>query len=52
MITKPIQPISKASIPRPVRKSMKGAAETARLFINVDEMIHRPQTVSLTRYVE
>ncbi len=33
-------------------KRGKGIAETARLFLDVDEMIRRSQTVPLTRYVE
>jgi len=52
MIPKPVQSTSKASSIRPVRKSLKGAAETMRMFLNVDEVARRPQTVSLSRYVE
>ena len=40
-----------ASSEKPVRKVRKGAAETSRLFIDVDEIMRRPQ-MSLTRYVE
>jgi hypothetical protein len=43
---------SKTSHHKPVRKSQKGAAETARLFLNVDEIIRRPMPVAMTRYVE
>ena len=31
---------------------MKGATETARLFIDVNDAIRRTQTMPLTRYVE
>ena len=31
---------------------MKGTAETGRLFVNVDEVIRRTQTLALTRYIE
>ena len=33
-------------------KRAKGIAETARLFLDVDEMIRRSQAQPLTRYVE
>ncbi len=33
-------------------KRSKGIAETARLFLDVDEVIRRSQTVPLTRYIE
>jgi len=52
MTPKPDQSTSKASSLRPVRKSLKGATETGRLFVNIDEFIRRTQTVALTRYVE
>jgi hypothetical protein len=52
MTPKPYQPNSKASNLRPVRKIMKGASETARLFIDVNDAIRRTQTMPLTRYVE
>ncbi len=43
---------SGASKPGAVRKRGKGLAETARLFLEIDEMIRRSHTVPLTRYVE
>jgi hypothetical protein len=52
MTPKPDQVNSKASNLRPVRKMMKGATETARLFIDVNDAIRRTQTMPLTRYVE
>jgi len=52
MTPKPYQVNSKASNLRPVRKMMKGATETARLFIDVNDAIRRTQTMRLTRYVE
>ena len=52
MTQKPDQSNSKASSPRPVRKLMKGATETSRLFIDVTEVIRRTQAMPLTRYVE
>ena len=52
MTAKPYQPNSKASNLRPVRKMMKGATETARLFIDINESIRRTQAMHLTRYVE
>jgi len=52
MTAKPYQPNSKASNLRPVRKMMKGATETARLFLDVNDAIRRTQTMRLTRYVE
>ena len=51
MTPKPYQPNSKASILRPVRKA-KGATETARMFIDVNDVIRRTQAMPLTRYVE
>lgn len=52
MTSKPDQNASKASSARPVRKSLKGATETVRLFIDVNEIIRRTHTIPLTRYVE
>jgi len=52
MTPKPYQVNSKASSLRPVRKMMKGATETACLFIDVNDAIRRTQTMPLTRYVE
>ncbi len=43
---------SKTSPEKPVRKSRKGATETMRLFIDVDEIIRHPMAAPLTRYVE
>jgi hypothetical protein len=51
MTPKPYQPNSKASQPRPARK-VRGATETARLFIDVNDAIRRTQAMPLTRYVE
>ena len=52
MTPKPYPTSSKASILRPVRKVNKGASETARLFIDINESIRRTQTMRLSRYVE
>ena len=52
MTIKPDQNISKGSSTRPVRKSWKGPMETSRLFIDVNQVIRRTQTLALTRYVE
>ena len=52
MTPKPYQVNSKTSNQRPVRKSTKGATETGRLFIDVNDAIRRTQTMPLTRYVE
>jgi hypothetical protein len=52
MPLKPDQSISKTSTTRPVRKSSKGPNETARLFIDVNEINRRTQHVALSRYVE
>lgn len=52
MTPKPIQVTSKASGQRPLRKLTKGATETARLFIDVSEIVRKTQTMPLTRYVE
>jgi hypothetical protein len=51
MTPKPSQPNSKTSSTKPVPKS-KGTTETARLFIDITEVIRRTQTMSPTRYVE
>jgi len=51
MTPKPYQANSKTSNLRPARK-MKGATETARLFIDVNDAIRRTQALPLTRYVE
>jgi hypothetical protein len=52
MTPKPSPANSKASILRPVRKTSKGATETARLFIDINESIRRTQAMRLSRYVE
>jgi hypothetical protein len=52
MTLKPDQSISKTSRTRSVRKSSKGPTETSSLFVDVNEVIRRMQTVALTRYVE
>jgi hypothetical protein len=51
-MTSKIQNNSKAGLEKPVRKSRKGATETSRLFIHVEELMGRFQTVPLTRYIE
>jgi hypothetical protein len=52
MTPKPYQVNSKTSPQRPARKLMKGATETSRLFIDVNDAIRRTQAMPLTRYVE
>jgi hypothetical protein len=52
MTSKPDQSQNKTSPEKPVRKSRKGATETSRLFIDVDEVIRRSVITPLTRYVE
>ena len=52
MTPKPDPNIPKTSDQKPVRKLMKGATETSRLFVNVDEVIRRSQALRMTRYVE
>jgi hypothetical protein len=52
MTSKPESHASKASSHKPARKIVKGASETARLFVNVDEIIRRSQSLRMTRYVE
>jgi len=52
MTPKPESHASKTSEHKPVRKILKGATETARLFVNVDEIIRRSQSLRMTRYVE
>jgi hypothetical protein len=51
MTSKSAQPGVKTGSEKPARKIRKGATETSRLFIHVDEIIRHPQ-ISLTRYVE
>jgi hypothetical protein len=52
MNTKPDPNTSKTSPSRPVRKSAKGATETSRLFLDVNDTTRRTQALPLTRYVE
>jgi len=52
MTPKPEQVNSKGSNQRPMRKVTKGVTETARLFIDVSEIVRRTQAMPLTRYVE
>ena len=52
MTNKPYQNNSKASSQRPVRKDVKGAADTTRMFVNINEIVRRTQALPLTRYVE
>ncbi len=52
MTPKPYPASYKGSILRPVRKINKGATETARLFIDINESIRRTQAMRLSRYVE
>jgi hypothetical protein len=42
----------KASPEKPARKHRKGTTETSRLFLDIDEVIRRPNSAPLTRYVE
>jgi hypothetical protein len=48
------RPSSKTGSSKPgsVTKRGKAIVETARLFLDVDEMMRRSQTVPLSRYVE
>jgi hypothetical protein len=50
MTPKPVN--SKTGSLRPARKVTKGATETARLFIDVSEIVRKTQSLPLTRYVE
>ena len=52
MTPKPDPIISKTSPLRPVRKNVKGATETGRLFVDVEAIIRQSQKLPLTRYVE
>jgi hypothetical protein len=52
MASKPDQSQSKVGSEKPPRKNRKGTTETSRLFLDVDEIIRRPLTMPLTRYVE
>ena len=48
------RPTAKTGAAKPAssRKSGKGIAETARLFLDVDEIIRRSPTAPFSRYVE
>jgi hypothetical protein len=52
MTPKPNPNASKASPPKAAPKSQKGAFDTARLFVHVDEVLRRTQSLQMTRYVE
>jgi hypothetical protein len=52
MNTKPDPNTSKTSPTRPVRKVVKGATETSRLFLEINDSVRRTQALPLTRYVE
>jgi hypothetical protein len=52
MTPKPESHASKPGEQKPVRKIVKGATETSRLFVNVDEIIRRSQSLRMSRYVE
>jgi hypothetical protein len=52
MTSKPLNSASKAAPQRSARKPFKGAAETSRLFIDVNDVIRRTQRMPLTRYIE
>jgi len=52
MTPKPNHVSSKTGNLRPVRKITKGATETTRLFIDVNEIVRKTQSLPLTRYVE
>jgi hypothetical protein len=52
MTPKSVQLNSKSSPMRPARKMIKGTTETSRLFIDVNEIVRKTQTLPLTRYVE
>ena len=50
--TRPTAKTGAAKQPVSTPKSGKGIAETARLFLDVDGMNRRSQTVPLSRYIE
>jgi hypothetical protein len=52
MTPKPDSNTPKVAVQKPIRKEIKGANETARLFVNVDELMRRSQMLRMTRYVE
>jgi hypothetical protein len=52
MSNKPDPAAPKTPFPRQTRKVRKGATDTGRLFLNVDDVIRRPFPAPLTRYVE
>jgi len=52
MTPKPNPHASKAGPQKPVQKSQKGAYDTSRLFVHINENIQRTQSLQMTRYVE
>jgi hypothetical protein len=52
METKPRTQTGKPEAAKPSEKQVKGATETGRLFLDVEQASRRSQTVPLTRYVE
>jgi hypothetical protein len=52
METKPQSQTDKDEAAKPSDKKVKGTTETARLFLDVEQIGRRPMTVPLTRYVE
>ncbi len=45
-------PTGKPAAEKATRKLRKGTTDTSRLFIDVDEVLRRPLSAPLTRYVE
>jgi hypothetical protein len=52
METKPRSQTGKTEAAKSSEKPVKGATETARLFLDVEQASRRSQTVPLSRYVE
>lgn len=52
MDTKPRSQAAKTEGGKPSAKPAKGAMETGRLFLDVEQASRRSQTVPLSRYVE
>jgi hypothetical protein len=52
METKSRPQTGKTEAAKPADKLAKGATETARLFLDVEQASRRSQTVPLSRYVE
>lgn len=52
MTPKPEPQNSKPGFPKPARKDTRMGSETARLFVNLDEIVRRASVVRMTRYVE